>query len=162
LLNRHRARYLLGGGVAANLHGSVRATRDIDILVPRDDTNMARVLAALSELPYGIAGELDAAEVARNPITTVGDDPRVDIMTAAWTVTFEEAWDRRMVRRIQGTRVPYLGRDDLIASKRTGRAADRADIEQLEALPAPTHRAGRRRKHQAAHTTRPRPSTSSA
>jgi hypothetical protein len=30
LLNRHRVRYLLAGGVAANLHGSV-ATRDVDI-----------------------------------------------------------------------------------------------------------------------------------
>lgn len=32
LLNRHRARYLVAGGVAANLHGSVRATRDVDLL----------------------------------------------------------------------------------------------------------------------------------
>ena len=32
LLNRHRVRYLLAGGVAANLRGSVRATRDIEIL----------------------------------------------------------------------------------------------------------------------------------
>ncbi len=78
LLNRHRARYLLAGGVAANLHGSVRATRGIDILVPRDSANMVRVLGALSELPHGIARELDAAEVAGNPITIVGDDPRVD------------------------------------------------------------------------------------
>jgi hypothetical protein len=145
LLNKHRARYLLAGGVAANLHGSVRATKDIDILVPRDHANMVRMLAALSELPYGIARELDAAEVARNPITIVGDDPRVDVLTVAWTVTFEQAWNRRSVRRILGTRVPYLGRDDLIASKRTGRAADRADIEQLEALPAaaPMRRARR-------------------
>jgi hypothetical protein len=51
LLNRHRVRYLLAGGVAANLHGSVRATRDVDILVPRDRRNMARLLRALGELP---------------------------------------------------------------------------------------------------------------
>ena len=30
LLNRARARYLVVGGVAANLHGSVRATRDVE------------------------------------------------------------------------------------------------------------------------------------
>lgn len=30
LLNRRRARYLITGGVAANLHGSVRATKDVD------------------------------------------------------------------------------------------------------------------------------------
>ena len=33
LLNRHRARYPIAGGVAANLHGSVRSTKDVDILV---------------------------------------------------------------------------------------------------------------------------------
>jgi hypothetical protein len=136
LLNRHRARYLIAGGVAANLHGSVRATKDVDILVPRDEANMARILAALCELPYGIARELNASDIVRNPITIVGDDPRVDILTVAWTVTFDEAWDRRVVRRILGTRVPYLGRDDLIASKQTDRASDLADVEQLSNLPS--------------------------
>ena len=145
LLNRHRARYVLAGGVAANLHGSVRATKDVDILVPADAANMARVLAALSELPYGIARELDAEEIARNPITIVGDDPRVDVLTVAWTVTFDRAWKKRLVRRILGTRVPYLGRDDLIASKQTGRARDQADLEQLNALPA-RERVHRRRR----------------
>ena len=145
LLNRHRARYVLAGGVAANLHGSVRATKDVDILVPADAANMARVLAALSELPYGVARELDAEEIARNPITIVGDDPRVDVLTVAWTVTFDRAWKKRLVRRILGTRVPYLGRDDLIASKQTGRARDQADLEQLNALPA-RERVHRRRR----------------
>ncbi len=131
LLNRHRVRYLLAGGVAANLHGSVRATKDVDVLVPRDPGNMARLLAALSELPYGVARELEAADLVSRAITIVGDDPRVDILTVAWSVTFAKAWPRRIVRRIAGVRVPYLGRGDLIASKRTGRPSDTADIEQL-------------------------------
>jgi hypothetical protein len=46
-------------------------------------------------------------------------------------VSFDAAWPRRIVRRIGGVRVPYLSRADLIASKQTGRPADRADIEQL-------------------------------
>ena len=134
LLNRHRARYLLAGGVAANLHGSVRATRDVDILVPRLVPNTRRLLAALRELPFGVAGELDPVEVANRPITIVGDDPRVDILTVAWSVSFDEAWPRRMVRRIEGVRVPYLSLEDLLASKRTGRASDRADVEVLRRL----------------------------
>ena len=134
LLNRRRVRYLLAGGVAANLHGSVRATRDVDILVPREVRNTERLLGALTELPFGVAGELDPETVATRPITIVGDDPRVDILTVAWSVTFEKAWPRRIVRRIQGVRVPYLSLDDLIASKRTGRAADLADLEVLAHL----------------------------
>ncbi len=57
--------------------------------------------------------------------------PRVDLLTVACTVTFKKAWPNRVVRRINGIRVPYLGRADLIRSKRTGRASDRADIEIL-------------------------------
>lgn len=131
LLNRRRVRYLIAGGVAANLHGSVRATRDVDVLVPRDLRNTERLLLALSELPYGLAGELDPEEVLGNPVTIVGDDPRVDILTVAWSVTFDHAFPNRTVRRIQGVRVPYLSLPDLIASKQTGRAADEADLEAL-------------------------------
>ena len=60
LLNRHRVKYILVGGVAANLHGSVRATKDVDVLVPKDKANAERLLSALAELPYGVARELDA------------------------------------------------------------------------------------------------------
>jgi hypothetical protein len=133
LLNRHRVHYLLAGGVAANLHGSVRATKDVDILVPRDVSNMARLLDALGELPYGVARELDAEAIVAKPITIVGDDPRVDVLTVAWKVTFEAAWPGRVVRRIAGVRVPYLSKADLVASKRTGRPADVADLEGLAA-----------------------------
>ncbi len=92
---------------------------------------MARLLDALADLPYGVARELDPADISTRAITIVGDDPRVDVLTVAWSVTFAQAWPRRMVRRIAGVRVPYLGRNDLIASKRTGRASDLADIERL-------------------------------
>ena len=51
--------------------------------------------------------------------------------TIAGTVSFESAWPRREIRTIAGVRVPYLSRDDLIASKQTGRASDAADIEHL-------------------------------
>jgi hypothetical protein len=134
LLNQRRVRYLLAGGVAANLHGSVRATKDVDVLVPPDVRNMQRLLDALSSLPSGIAREFDAAEVARRPITIIGDTPRVDVLTVAWTVTFARAWPRREVRRIAGIRVPFLSLVDLRASKRTGRASDRADLEALDKL----------------------------
>ena len=143
LLNRSRVRYLVAGGVAANLHGSVRATKDVDLLVPKDEGNMARLLEALAGLPWGVASELDAAEMARKPITIIGDDPRVDVLTVAWTMTFDRAWPNRVVRHIDGVRVPFLSRADLVESKRTGRASDLADIEVLQGVPPP--RRGRRR-----------------
>jgi len=92
---------------------------------------MTRLVRALSELPHRVAAEIDPAELLDKPITIVGDDPRVDVLTVAWTVTFEDAYPRRTQRRIEGVTLPYLSRADLIQSKRTGRPADQADIEVL-------------------------------
>jgi len=136
LLNAQRARYLIVGGAAANLHGSVRATRDVDLLIPKDVVNAQRLLEALGKLPLGISRELDAGQVAASPFTIVGDMPRVDLLTTANSVTFRQAWPRRIVRRIRGVRVPYVGLDDLIRSKQTGRASDAADIEVLTEINA--------------------------
>jgi len=52
----------------------------------------------------------------------------VDVLTVAWTVIFEAAYPAREVWRIKGVTVPFLSRADLVASKRTGRPADEADI----------------------------------
>lgn len=134
LLNAHRVRYLVAGGVAANLHGSVRATKDVDVLVPVDRDNMELLLQALAELPWRMASELDPDEMLRKPITIVGDDPRVDVLTLAWSVRFEDAWPRRRTRTIRGVRVPFLSLEDLRASKQTGRASDLADLEVLKGL----------------------------
>jgi len=103
---------------------------------------MERLLEALGELPWGVARDLDPAEVSEKAVTIVGDDPRVDILTIAWSVTFERADRSKIVRRIQGVRVPYLGLRDLILSQKTGRARDDADIEALE--PARPRRRRRR------------------
>ena len=103
----------------------------MDVLVPKDLDNTKRLLAALSELPYAVARALNAAEVVDKPITIVGDDPRVDILTVAWTVSYEQAQRTRERRTILGVQVPYLSRADLIQSKQTGRPADLADIEAL-------------------------------
>jgi hypothetical protein len=131
LLNRSRVKYLVAGASAGNLHGVVRATRDVDVLIPRDVANAARLLDALSALPYRIAAELDAEEVAYKPVTIIGDDPRVDVLTVANTVTYAQAYPNRLERRIDGVRVPYLGLDAFVQSKQTGRPQDVADLEQL-------------------------------
>jgi hypothetical protein len=82
----------------------------------------------------GIAAELDPVEMARKPITIIGDDPRVDVLTVAWTVTFAQAWPNRAVRRVEGVRVPFLSLADLRKSKQTGRHADLADLDVLSRL----------------------------
>src|SRR5688572_20159792 len=49
-LNRHGVLYVLIGGVAARLHGSIRKTGDVDICPAPDTENAQRLVDALSEL----------------------------------------------------------------------------------------------------------------
>ena len=130
LLNAHGAQYIVIGRVGMGLHGFDYATRDLDILVPRDEDNMARVLGALSELPYGIARELDPATETRKMMTIVGDDPRVDVLKGAGKTNYARAVLNRQRRMVDGVEIPYAGLDDMIDSKTTDRASaeDRREL----------------------------------
>lgn len=131
LLNAHGAQYIVIGRVGMGLHGFDYATRDLDILVPRDEDNMARVLGALSELPYGIARELDPATETRKMMTIVGDDPRVDVLKGAGKTNYARAVLNRQRRMVDGVEIPYAGLDDMIDSKTTDRARDAEDRREL-------------------------------
>ncbi|HRN54009.1 MAG TPA: hypothetical protein PK788_10965 [Gemmatimonadaceae bacterium] len=133
-LNAAGARYLVAGARALQLWGSARATRDIDILIEPTEQNAQRVLDALSTLGYGFAKEWAAAEVARKFVTIIGDDPRVDILTLAWSVRYRDAVRSAERFELEGVSIPVLSLDDLIASKRTGRPQDDADLVVLEEI----------------------------
>lgn len=133
-LNATDSRYLVIGGVACILHGHIRATRDVDILVKRTLENAVRVMAALERVGYEFAREWLPEEILKKPITVIGDDPSVDVFTVAWTLKYEDAVVRATTVEVEGVAIPLVGLDDLIASKRTGRAQDTADLEVLEQI----------------------------
>jgi predicted nucleotidyltransferase len=134
VLNAEGARYLVIGGIACILHGHVRATTDMDILIGRTRENAERVLEALAQVGYGFAREWLPEEILRKPVTIIGDDPAVDIFTIAWSVNYEDAVTRSSSVQVEGVSLPLIGLDDLIATKRTGRAIDAADVEVLEEI----------------------------
>ena len=140
-LNEHGARYVLFGGFAVQLWGEARGTKDIDLLIERSVENAARVLRALAESGESLARTLTAAEVVSKPVTVIGDRPRVDIMTVAWAVHYPEAAAAARVFEVKGVKIPTASIEHLIASKRTGRRRDAADIEALEEI---ARRLGRR------------------
>jgi hypothetical protein len=133
-LNEHGARYVLFGGFAIQLWGVAQGTQDIDILIEPSTENATRVLGAVADRGEWLARDLLAEEVARKPVTVVGDLPRVDIMTVAWQVHYAEAIAAARVFEVNGVRIPTASIAHLIASKRTGRAQDTADIEVLEEI----------------------------
>lgn len=133
-LNQAGARYLVVGARALQLWGSARATRDIDILIEPTEENARRVLDALATTGYGFAKEWAAAEVARKLVTIIGDSPRVDILTLAWSVRYRDAIRTAERFEVEGVEIPTASLDDLMASKRTGRPQDVADLVVLEEI----------------------------
>jgi hypothetical protein len=134
LLNAGGVRYAIVGGFALALHGAVRATKDVDVLIEPTLDNARRALEALAGLPYGIAKELDPAEIVAKPITIIGDDPRVDLLTIAWSVRYADAAPTIVRQLVDGVEIPVVGLETLIRSKETGRLQDRADVETLQDL----------------------------
>jgi hypothetical protein len=83
---------------------------------------------------FGMAQEWLAEDVAKKFVTIIGDTPRVDILTLAWSVRYPEASAAATVFQVEGVPIPTASIDHLIASKRTGRLQDAADIEVLEEI----------------------------
>ncbi len=133
-LNAAGAKYLVIGGIACILHGYVRATTDVDVLIERSSGNAERVLRGLTKIGYGFARDWTSKELLARPITVIGDDPAVDIFTVAWTVKYDQAIVRSSTTQVEGVSIPYIGLDDLISTKKTGRLQDAADIEVLEEI----------------------------
>ena len=136
LLNNHDVRYLVAGGYACILHGLVRTTEDVDILIEESTDNYCRIIDALSELEDHAARELRPQDFEDNVVIKVADEVEVDISRRAWKISYSEAVSHARLATIEGVRVPYLSLGDLIASKETYREQDRADLLRLRQLAA--------------------------
>ena len=134
LLNEAGVHYVIVGGFALALHGAVRATKDVDVLLEPTLENARRALDALGGLTFGIAREIAPEDVLSKPLTIIGDDPRVDLLTRAWNTRYADAAPSRLTAEVDGVEVPYADLETLIRSKQTGRLQDQADVEQLERI----------------------------
>jgi len=129
------ARFLIVGAHALAVHGVTRATGDLDIWIDTTPDNAARVWAALLEFGVPVEalgiGQSDLTEADR--IIQVGLPPRrIDVMTQVTGLTFQEAWNGRVIQEVDSLAVPFLGRRDLVQSKRAAaRTKDLADLEEL-------------------------------
>jgi len=131
-----RVRFLLVGAYALAAHGYLRATMDMDIWVMPSPRNAEAVLRALRRFGAPLH-DLTAADLqADGTVFQIGVAPRrIDIITTASGLHFEETFERSLTVDIEGIEVHVPSLDDLICNKRTvGRTKDLADAEALETL----------------------------
>lgn len=126
--------YVIVGGWAVSYHSEPRYTRDLDILIGADDSNLERVASALSV--FGVPAHiLDAARrLGRDEFLFFGAPPtRVDILRSIPGADFQAVFERRVQARWNDVPVSIISRDDLIVAKRAaGRERDLRDVRALE------------------------------
>jgi predicted nucleotidyltransferase len=127
--------FLVIGAHAVAAHGYLRGTRDLDVWIRPVPENAQRVWRALVNFGAPLRDVTVHDLSTPGTIYQIGADPiRIDLLTAPAGVDFEEAWANRAMVTIDGRAFPFLGKADLIKSKRAaGRRQDLLDLDHLEA-----------------------------
>ena len=133
-LNENKVKYLLIGGYAVILHGYVRNTSDIDIVVSGDPENALNCFNALTEFGFGGTG-LDVELFSRpDNLVRMGIEPmKIEIMNYIKGVDFVKAYERRVSIPVEDIELSVISLNDLLVNKKAvGRRQDLLDVEKLE------------------------------
>ena len=134
LLNDHEVRYLLVGGYAVAYHGYPRATADMDIWVETVPENAEKMVIVLKKFGFNVPDLSPELFMKENQIIRMGVPPiRIEVITSASGVKFNECWENRITEVIEGEKVNII---DLIRLKINKKASGRhKDLNDLENLP---------------------------
>lgn len=131
-LNYESVRYVLVGGFAVILHGFVRSTKDVDILVDPGEENIRAVKRAMATLPDNAAALLSDDEVQRYQVVRIADEIVVDLLASACGVTYFDAVQGGIETfNLQGVEIPVASKELLIRMKDTIRESDAVDVRFL-------------------------------
>ena len=131
-LNAEGVRYVVIGGFAVILHGSVRTTQDIDLLVDTSDENMQLVKRAMAGLPDNAVALIEDDDVRKHQVVRVADEFVVDLMGKACGITYDEAIASGVEKIIvEDVDIPVASKELLIKTKDTVRTKDKTDIAYL-------------------------------
>jgi predicted nucleotidyltransferase len=136
-LDEHRVRFVVIGVWGANYYatGTTFVTRDQDLFLPLDATNLLRAWQACEraglrlnagdeELDHPRDLALANAVVNVRALTGASDDAllQIDLSLVMGAFAFDDVWARRRTFRTDGVATPVAHLEDIVASKR---AADR-------------------------------------
>lgn len=142
--------YVLVGGLAVQLHGYMRATLDIDLVLAMDDANLDRFIGVARQyslqpnIPVPLdalrnASQIDSWHREKGMLAFSLREPQaggkvVDILVRP-QVPFERLLGNAVAGDLFGRKVMIAAIDDLLEMKRlANRPKDRIDIEALEKI----------------------------
>ena len=149
-LSDEQVEYVLVGGLAVQLHGFLRATFDIDLVLAMSDANLSRFIAVAKR--YGLqpvipvpleswanADQIDHWRREKGMLAFSLREPQVggsvvDVLVRP-DVSFERLIAHAVPGELFGRRVMIASIDDLLAMKRAAnRPNDHLDIVALEKI----------------------------
>jgi hypothetical protein len=151
-LEQHQVRYVVIGGVAAQLHGSPAPTRGLDVTPDRSAPNLARLAAALASVEarewvpgfgYPLQMPMDRRRLAGDRVLlTQTRHGRVDVVPAPHGIPegYHELEPRARLVEAYGTEVAVASVDDLVRTHAAaGRAKDKLALSRLIDLRLRSH-----------------------
>jgi hypothetical protein len=148
-IRRHRVAHLLMGGQACVLYGAAEFSRDLDLALLPDPTNLDRLREALAELdaeviavpPFSLKLLTEGLAIhfrCRQPEVA---GLRIDVMAHMRGVApFPELWERRTTLAFEDETLEVLALPDLVAAKKTQRDKDWPMIRRLVDVNYLSHR----------------------
>jgi len=149
-LNAEKVRYLVVGGVAVVLHGHLRTTADLDLVVELAPDNARRAISALVKLGFRPRAPVPAEQFADPAARRAWIDEKGLTVFSLWSdrlpeievdlfvkepFHFDEVYARAVRVPLDTTTVTVVSLADLIALKQAaGRPVDLADVDALRAL----------------------------
>ncbi len=147
---RDEVRYLVVGGVAANIYGYVRMTVDLDIMVDLSEENLTKIVSIMERQGYSPRAPIKPEELLskekrdewiekKGAVVFTFIDPlkpfrQIDIFLVN-PLSFEESYGRKEEMIIAGIKVAVISLHDLIRMKvTTGRPRDLEDVEHLKKI----------------------------
>ena len=146
---KQRVKYVLVGGMAINMLGSLRSTADMDILVEMSDQNLKKVIKILMKNGYRVKQPVDpmgmADQVTRRDwiqnkhmkaFNFYKDQElkEVDIIIET-PVSYEEARKTALTIKCGRLTLPVISIEHLITMKRkSNRPVDKLDIQDLKRI----------------------------
>ncbi|MBI2981953.1 MAG: nucleotidyltransferase [Deltaproteobacteria bacterium] len=139
MLNDHKVRFVVIGGVAVIAHGYTRTTEDIDIFIEPNRGNVEKTFAALRECGYDLT-DTSVDEALAKKLLLRGYILKTDIHPFVTGARFDDVWNKRIEISFLGERVPFVSLDDLISMKKAaGRERDLIDLKHLQEIKRQTH-----------------------
>ena len=146
-------RYLVVGGVAVVLHGHLRTTLDLDLVLHLDPDNLERALGVFSDLGFQPRAPVPLRAFANPETREAWAREKNMTVFSLWhpehqgfavdlflqePFDFDAAYQRALVVPIRGIEATVLSLPDLIEMKRAvGRPEDLTDIQALRDLLGP-------------------------